>query len=112
MESGPEEGEGCAGAGRRRGAGRARSVPALTGCGLDFYFPTTLFPVGPRFKRSFLCDLVTFHNPLGLEMILWVYWVLFLESHCSKFAIYNDVCHHPRHLPSPPCWQLPQLEAP
>lgn len=97
--------------GRTAGGEQAgpRSVPVLTGCGLDVCFPMILFPIGPRFKRCFLCDLVTVYDPLGLEMILWVYWILFLESRCSGFAIYNDVCHHPLHLPSPPCCQLPQL---
>lgn len=37
-------------------------------------------------------------------------WVLFLKSHCSRFAIYNDVCHHPITLPIPALLSVPFSE--
>lgn len=72
MESGTEEGEGVLGL---NGAGRAdTSVPRANRVWPRLLlFPRLCSPFDPGSKGVFLYYLVTFYNPLGLEMILWVY---------------------------------------
>lgn len=95
----------------RWGGGDVLCVYVFTGCSLTC-LSLIFIPHLTQVKRGFPVLPYNLLRYLGARGDCGFIWVLFLKFHCSRFVIYNDVYHHPVHLPHP-CPEFPSMkEAP